>query len=292
MSHMRGWGLLLAIFTPLLILFSWNRLGNESSRINIDRFAEWSSTNFLSVTRPLVQHFHATGKLATTGDVALPTVAKNSGVKSWRLKPDAIFEIELDAKDDGRPVILKFVPVVTAADRITYECVSAASVQKVSRVCGGGDLRSEADIPARLAANARVMQGLQGAAGEPGSPTPAGASVGRVVLVPAKPDDLDHCGYQCVQPQRCVTPRPLACGRLVTEASGSILEITATPQSVSGSSLTTLAAADSVCEVVFGAGARVLRASGIAGRNKLSGDNEYWVHDDLQSANNCWKFAS
>ncbi len=46
MKHLRGWGLLLAICVPLLILFSWNRLGKESSRINIDRFGEWSSVNF------------------------------------------------------------------------------------------------------------------------------------------------------------------------------------------------------------------------------------------------------
>lgn len=42
MSRMRGWGLLLAVAVPLLIFFSWSRLGGETARINLERYEAWA----------------------------------------------------------------------------------------------------------------------------------------------------------------------------------------------------------------------------------------------------------
>jgi len=289
MTHLRGWGLLLAICTPLLILFSWNRLGNESSRINLERYADWSAVNVVPLLlRPLMQHYEAHKKLAGPGDLALPPVPKNSGAKSWSIQPDAVLRVELDAKDGGRPLVLKYVPVVRSANAVYYECVSGASPIKVGRVCGSDSLRSEADIPAQLQANERVLQGLPPLVTASGDALAATATAGSVVVAPENVADLEHCGYQCVKRQSCVTPRPLACGRLVAEGAMHYFSITATPESYRGSSFATRADADKACEAAD-AGATVLRASSISGRFKLAGGREYWVHDEMRTGNNCWR---
>jgi hypothetical protein len=33
----------------------------------------------------------------------------------------------------------------------------------------------------------------------------------------------------------------------------------------------------------------VLEASNISGKYQLSGDTEYWVHNDMQAEKNCWR---
>ncbi len=289
MNHIRGWGLLLAICVPLLIVFSWSRLGSETSRINLDRYGEWSAGQpMLELLQPLQAYYAKTRRLAGPGDVNLPPISKESGVKAWAIQADTVLRVELDARDEGRPIVLRYVPIATGAASMHYECVSAASPVRVGRFCGGESLHSEAEIPARLAANERALQNL------PATLSPAGVAIapgdaGRVLVVPDKVIDLESCGYQCAKPQSCVTPRPLACGRLVREGSSARFEITATGDSYKGSQFATIAEADRVCEQAAGTGARVLRAGSVSGHaNTLAGGNEYWVHDELTVANNCW----
>ncbi len=290
MTHLRGWGLLLAICTPMLILFSWNRLGNESSRINVERYADWSAVNVVPLLmRPLQQHYEANKKLARAGDVALPPVPKNIGVKAWALQPDGVLRVEMDAKVEGRPLVLKYVPFVRSANGMSFECVGNAAPIRVASICGSESLRSEADIPAQLRANERVLQGLPSLVTASGGEIAATASAGSVVVAPDSPADLERCGYQCVKRQSCVTPRPLACGRLVAEGSMHYFSITATSENYRGSAFATSAEADKACEQADAPGARVLRASSISGRFKFAGGREYWVHDEMRIGNNCWR---
>ena len=74
----------------------------------------------------------------------------------------------------------------------------------------------------------------------PASLSPAGTAIapghaGSVLVVPDRVGALESCGYRCVKPQSCVTPWPLACGRLVREGSSARFEITATGDSYKGS---------------------------------------------------------
>jgi hypothetical protein len=293
MNHLRGWGLLLAIGAPLLVLFSWSRLGSETSRINLERYGEWSAgRSMLELMLPLQQHYAKYKRPAGPGDVQLPPVPKESGVKSWSIEPDTVLRVELNAKDDGRPVVLQYVPIVHTAASVNYDCVSAAPPVRVGRFCRADTLHSQADIPAQLAANEQALQNLPPIVNAAGAVIAPGAA-GSVLVVPANVASLESCGYQCVKPQGCVTPRPLACGRLVHEGNTTRFEITATDEAFTGSRFATLAEADQVCEQAGGPGTRVLRATSVSGYfNKLAGGNEYWVHDELRPANNCWSSAA
>ena len=278
MTRMRGWGLLLAVCVPLLILFSWSRLGSESSRINLERYETWSAENSAVLMRPLMQYFMKNKKPARPGDWTLPAVPKNSGVKAWSLQADTTLLVELDAKVDGRAVRLTYVPLVRSDNGIFYDCVSATSPVQVGRFCRSEVLKSEADIAAQLDANARVLGGF---------PASTGAS-GSVVAVPATPADLNNCGFKCVKPQSCATPRPLACGVVVDEGNSRWLEVSATPDAFRGSDFATRSAADKACEQALGAGHRVAAAASLGGVFQLAGGNEYWVHNDLRTEANCW----
>lgn len=213
MGRMRGWGLLLAVAVQLLIFFSWSRLGGEKARINLDRYADWSAQYSGALMRPLSAYFLQHKKLAIPGDVALPAVPTNSGVKRWGLQADTTLLVELDATVDGHPVLLRYVPLVRSASGIFYDCVSATSPVQVGRFCRGEVLKTEADIPAQLQANTQALQNLPAVQSASGVALPAGATAGSVVVVPANAADLNQCGFQCVQPQSCVTPRPLAWAR-------------------------------------------------------------------------------
>ena len=292
MTHRLGWGLLLAICAPLLVLFSWSRLGSETSRINLERYGQWSAEHSPRLLMPLEQHYAKHKRPAGPGDVQLPAIPSGSGIKAWSIQPDTILRVELDAKEDGRPVVLRYVPIVRTAASVNYDCVSATSPVRTTGFCRAYVLKSEADVPAQLTANERTLQNLPATVNASGTPIPPGAA-GSVLVVPADVASLESCGYQCVKPQRCVTPRPLACSRLVREGNATRREITATGESFRGGRFATLAEADQVCEQAGGPGTHVLRASGVSGFfNKLAGSNEYWLHDELRPANNCWSSAS
>lgn len=292
MIHLRGWGLLLAICVPLLVLLSWSRLGSETSRINLERYGQWSAEHSSRLLFPLQQHYAKYKRPAGPGDVQLPPIPKESGIKAWSIQPDTILRVELDAKDDGRPVVLRYVPIVRTAAGVHYDCISATSLARVGSFCRAYDLRSETDIPARLAANEQTLQNLPATVNASGTPIPPGAA-GSVLVVPADVASLESCGAQCVKPQACINPRPLACGRLVREGNTAHLEITATDEPFAGSRFATLGDADRMCEQAAGPGTRVLRTNSVSGYfNKLAGGNEYWVHDELRPANSCWSSAS
>jgi hypothetical protein len=288
MNRMRGWGLLLAVAVPLLIFFSWSRLGGEKARINLDRYSDWSAQHSGVLLQPLAAYFLQHKKLATPEEVTLPPVPQNSGIKRWTLQPDGTLLVELDAAVEGRTVQLRYVPLVRSASGIFYDCVSATSPLHVGRFCQGEVLKTEADIPAQLQANTQALQNLPPVLSASGVDLPAGAAMGSVVVVPTNPADMNHCGYQCVQPQSCVTPRPLACGRTVDEGNSRHLDVSATPEDFRGNQFATRSAADAACAQTLGAGYRVVNAASLGGVFKLTGGNEYWVHHDLRSENNCW----
>lgn len=112
---------------------------------------------------------------------------------------------------------------------------------------------------------------------------------GSVVAVPPKVEDVEQCGFQCVKPQSCITPRPLACSKLFNTDSSTYMAITPTHVDYRGSDLDTRSAADQACEQTAGAGYKVRLAYSISGRFTLLGGNEYWGHNQMQPEKNCWK---
>ena len=120
----------------------------------------------------------------------------------------------------------------------------------------------------------------------------SGTAAGSVVVVPQNAQELSRCGFQCVKPQSCVTPRPLACSKTMDEGNRRWLEMAATADEHRGSALATLAAANSACEQSLGAGYQVLTGSHIDGVVKLPGGREYWVHNDVRTQANCWATAA
>ena len=288
---MPGWGLLLGLGLPLLILFSWSRLGSETSRVQLERYADWSATHITpKLLHPLDQYFRKHKALPGPGDVELPAVPKSIGVKAGSIQPDKVLRVQLDAKDDGRPVVLNFVPVMKSAEGVFYDCVSSASPVVVGRFCRSEWLRSVDDIPGQVAANERFIAGLPAIVGAGGAELRA-SSIGSVVTVPADARELGNCGYPCVKQQSCVTPRPLACSLLVTEGNETRQEVIATRGDFRGSGFATSEDADRSCKEAQGEGSRVLRAGSMWGNFKLTGGNEYWVHDELRTENNCWTTA-
>ncbi|MES2581646.1 MAG: hypothetical protein V4627_02925 [Pseudomonadota bacterium] len=286
MKKLSGWGWLLALALPLLVFFSWSRLGGESARIQLERFAAGGANVPM---QPLVEHFLKHKQVAAPGDVVLPAVPKKSGVKAWSVQADTTLRVELDAKVDGRPVQLVYVPVVRSATGFYYDCVSSTSPLVVGQFCTGEVVKTLADIPAQLQANALAVRNLPTVVSASGVDLAADAAAGSVVVVPGTAAELNACGFQCVKPQSCVTPRPLVCGRQVDEGSSRYFEMVATPDDFRGNSLATRSAADEACVKTVGAGYSVASASGLGGVVKLAGGSEYWVHNDVRRQENCWK---
>jgi len=181
MNRMRGWGLLLAVGVPLLIFFSWSRLGAEKSRINLERFEAWAAAagDSTALTLPLAQYFLERGKLAGPGDAVMPAVPPKIGVKAWAVQADSTVRVELDAKVDGRPVQLIFVPVVRSATAIYYDCVSPFSIAEIGGICPINVVPNLAAIPAQLAANAQVLPTLPTVVSASGVDLPPGTAAGQ-----------------------------------------------------------------------------------------------------------------
>ena len=145
MTRMRGWGILLAVCVPLLIFISWSRLGSEKGRINLDRFETYTQGNASGLMVPLAQHFLRTQRLALPADALLPAVPGESGIQSWVVQADTTVLLNLDAKADGRTVQLRFVPIVSGATGIFYDCLSSASQLLVGKFCRADALRRRPD---------------------------------------------------------------------------------------------------------------------------------------------------
>lgn len=288
MSRMRGWGLLLAVAVPLLIFFSWSRLGSETARINLERYETWAGNDAAALMRPLHAYFLKQQQAAASGDLVLPEVPPQSGVKTWALQADSTLLVTLDAKVEGRAVRLRYVPIVRSATGIFYDCVSDTSPVHVGRFCRAEVLKSVADVAAQLDANAQVLATLPPVHSASGTALAAGTPTGSVVVVPATAQDLNGCGFQCVQPQSCVTPRPLACAKQVTEGNSGYQDVRATPDDVRGNQFSTRSAADAACAQALGSGYRLAQAGSLGGVFTLTGGNEYWVHNEVRTEHNCW----
>ena len=296
MTRLKSWGLLLGIAIPLLFYFSWSRLQTEKTRINLARFE--TAGDVAGIARVLTPYYLKNRKIALAGEVDVPAVPAKSGVKAWALRPDGVVQVELDAQVDGAPVKLLYVPVVRI-NNVIYDCLSTTSAVAVGRFCyaetvpaaqiQGSAAKLEALIASQLAANQQAIDQTPAVLNAAGTALPAGGDTGSVVAVPAKVTDLEHCGFQCVKPQSCITPRPLACSKLVTEGNSGYLAIAYTNVDYRGSDFATRSAADQACEQAMGAGYKVLESSSISGKFSLTGGNEYWVHNGVQADKNCWK---
>ena len=238
MARLPGWGLLLAIGMPLLILLGWNRLGGETSRIQLDRYADWSSVHVTpKLLYPLQQHFRVRRTLAGPGDFALPPVPAKSGVKAWSLRPDKVLRVELDAKEGGQAGRAALRSGGEDGERrrsTTASAISAARSSAASAAPSGSSRKPRSrpsSKPTRASCRARRRSRRQ-AARRCALPARSAASS------PFRPSasDLDRCGAQCIKLQRCVTPRPLACGRIVREANTTRQEVVATRDDFRGSS--------------------------------------------------------
>jgi hypothetical protein len=294
MTRLRGWGLLLAIAFPALIFFNWQRLGAETTRIQMERYEAWMGSQSAQLLLPLNDYFAKHLVPATAGDVSLPEVPANAGVKSWVLQADGTLLITLAFKFQGQPLRLRWVPVVRPAryasgmHRVDYDCVRSGPGDPVPRLCQGETVKTEAGIEAQLAANAAALENLPPVVSASGVALAAGADMGSVVVVPANANDLSNCGFQCVQPQSCITPRPLACGKLADESGRRFFAIAATAEDHRATELASRSAADAACAQGLGTGYRVVSASSLSGVFRLTGGREYWVHNDVRPAANCW----
>jgi hypothetical protein len=296
MTRLKSWGLLLGISVPLLFYFSWSRLQNETGRINLERFA--AAGDVAGIGRVLTPYFLKNKKIAVRGDVEIPAAPAKSGVKTWTLRPDGVVSVELDAKVDGKLVSLLYVPVVRI-NNVVYDCLSTTPAQFVGKFCyaetlnaagvGADSKKLEALIKTQLAANQQAIDDAPPVLTASGNALPASAEAGSVVAVPSHVNDLLKCGFQCVKPQSCVTPRPLACSKTIDEANTRYAVIASTNTDYRGSSFASLSEANKACEQSLGAGYQVLEASNISGKYQLSGDTEYWVHNGMQADKNCWK---
>lgn len=289
MIHRRGWGLLLAVALALLLWFAWSLLQSRKSSVNLERFGEWLKTDSGVLIRPLFDFGVRNRRAAGPADAALPAVPNGIGVKAWSLANDTVLRVELDAKIDGMPVVLKFVPVIRGANGFYYDCVSATSALHVGTFCSADTVRSVADIAAQLDANEKVTATLPLVVSASGVDLPRGAATGSVVVVPQNTADLRNCGFLCVKPQSCVTPRPLACGKTVDEGNSGWTELASTNSDFRGDSFATRTQADKACAQALGAGYYVLPSGSIGGVIKLAGGREYWLHHEMQAQSNCWK---
>ena len=289
MTHRRGWGLLLAVALALLLWFAWAQLQSQKSAANLERFGVWLQSDSGVLMRPLHDFGLRYRRAAGPSDVALPDVPKGIGVKAWSLANDTVLRVELDARVDGIPVVLKFVPVIRGANGFYYDCVSATSALHVGTYCNADSVRSLSDIPAQLDANEKVIASMPAVVTASGVDLTVGVAAGSVVAVPQNADELRNCGFKCVKPQSCVTPRPLACGKTVDEGNSGWTELAATTADFRGDNFATRTQADKACAQALGAGYYVLPSGSIGGVIKLAGGREYWLHDQSFPAKNCWK---
>lgn len=296
MTRLKSWGLLLGISVPLLFYFSWSRLQNEKTRVNLERFAEVG--DIAGIGRVLMPYYQKNKKIAVAGDVEIPAASAKKGVKMWMLRADGVVLVELDAKVDGALVKLFYVPIVRI-NNVIYDCLSTSPATIVRKFCYADTLNAgnvvadatqlEGLIKTQLATNQRMLNDAPAVLSASGNALSSGVEIGNVLAVPSKVVDLDKCGFQCVKPQSCITPRPIACSKTVDEGSSRYLSIAATNTDYKGKDFAARSDADKVCEQSVGAGFKVLKASSISGKYQLSGDTEYWVHNDMQAEKNCWK---
>ncbi len=285
MSKLRGWGLLLSLSLPLLVFFSWSQLGSSTSRINLERYEQLVGSGTDGNTEDLAVFFQKTRRLAVAGDITLRPVPPKSGVKAWSIQADGIYKVEIDAKIDGKPVVLLFVPLVQKT-LVRYECVSATSMLHVRKICQQDYLQSVDGIPAQLIANAQAMKNLPPVIDTTGAVIPNGVLTGSAYL--AKGGDTSAeilCGAQCVKPLACANERPLLCTKTMDQDNARWQEFRASSSQHRGVNIASAAEVDKICTQSLGEGWGIARAESL-GKVTLTG--EHWVHDNMSGQNNCW----
>jgi hypothetical protein len=288
MDRMRGWGWLLALSLPLLVFFSWSRLGSETSRINLERYENEGPGNSFEL---LSAHFEKTRQLPVEGNFTLPPIPPKSGIKAWRVQPDGIFKVEIDARIDGQAVVLLYVPRVGKAS-VIYDCVSTVSRVHVRKMCLEENLRSMDDIPAQLAANSEALKNLPPVVAATGDTNPSGVLSGSVFVAQGDEKALNDCGYNCVKPLSCANERPLLCAKIMDENFVRFLELRTSTAMHRAINLASEAAASNACEQSVGAGWAIAQAGDLGGKGKAALSGEYWLHDDRNTQRNCWSSKS
>lgn len=150
---LHGWGGLLALMLPLGVFFAWSGLGSQSSAASLELYEAHGPTPI----GPLTQFMKASRRVAVQGDVELGDPPKNSGFASWRLQSNGVLEVTLLARYEGKPIVLNYVPIAYKGN-VAYDCFNESSSLKTQRFCQADTLKSVADIPEQVHANARAAQ--------------------------------------------------------------------------------------------------------------------------------------
>lgn len=285
MQKLKGWGLMLAVIVPLLIFFSYSQLKNQQAQMNFERFSDKSGEYLNPLSNVLMSHFEVNRKIATGNQVNLPAVPAKSGIKSWALRDDGVAVITFDAQLGTEIAVLKLVPFLNNLGALTYDCSVSEALGKYIRLCEGLELPDEAAIQKRLAQNNAIAG--RGVVSADGTTLAAGILTGSVLTLPDDPKAAIDCGYTCVKPQNCVSARPLACARQVSQDNTGWRETKPTFSDVRASSLATRSDADKLCSEL-GDGFKLAEMGGI-GKSELRPGSEYWVHNQNTPSQNCWK---
>ncbi|MBS7806784.1 hypothetical protein [Variovorax sp. PCZ-1] len=285
MNRMRGWGFLLAIGVPLLIFFSWSRLGSQTSRINLERYENQGPGDSLQM---LSAHFKKTRQLPVAGNFTLPPIPPKSGIKAWSVQPDGVFKIEIDAKIDGQAVVLLHVPVV-GKNGVIYDCVSTVSRAYVRKFCLEESVKSVADIPAQLQANTVALNNLPPVIAATGEVLASGVLTGSAFVAQGDENTLNNCGYNCVKPLSCANERPLLCSKIMDQNHVRFLELRPSGSNHRAINLQSESLASQACEQSLGTGWAIARAGDLGAKGKAALSGEYWLHDDRDKERNCWR---
>jgi hypothetical protein len=286
MQRLRGWGWLLAVAMPFLVYISWAQLDSQASRKQLERFANWNihgSGGFFPVLRDF---FAKNQRVPAAGDVQLPAPDPQSGIKRLELQPNGVLHVELDARMEGKPVLLQYVPLVISLRTLalSYDCVSTSPASVVRKFCEAYTIKTVEDIPGQLQANAQALLSAPPKLDGTGAVATAGVAMGGVLFVPEDPSKLDGCGFQCVKPMSCANTRALVC--LHRNANGAA-ELVATPQAYRGTDIATAQDAQKICEDL-GPGYTLASSHTLMSAGKLQGGSQYWVNHPYEPGSNCW----
>jgi hypothetical protein len=287
MQRLRAWGWLLAVAAPFLVYISWAQLGSQASRKQLERYQKMYGAEGAGLAGPLFEFFKKQQRVAVAGDVQMPAPPAQSGIKQLLLRPDGVLHVEIDARSDGKPVVLQWVPIVVASAQgtgLNYDCVSDNSITVVNRICHAYTLKSTADIAGQLQANAKALQSAPAKRDGTGAVAAAGVAMGGVLFMPDAPAKLEDCGYQCVKPMSCANTRALVC--LHRNANGAA-ELVATPQAYRGTDIATAQDAQKICEDL-GPGYTLASSHTLMSAGKLQGGSQYWVNHPYEPGSNCW----
>jgi hypothetical protein len=289
MQKLRGWGLLLAVIVPLLIFFSHSQLKNQQAQLNLERFNNNTGEHLKPLLDVLMSHFEVNRQIASGAQVNLPAVPVKSGIKSWMLRDDSVAVITFDAQLGAELAVLKLVPFLNTLGTLHYDCSVSAEVAKHIRMCEGLELPDEAAIQQRLAQNNVIA--AKPVVSADGTALAAGMRTGSVLALPDDAKAANDCGYNCVKPQSCVSERPLSCSREVTKEGDGVrsgwTETKPSFNSVRASRVATRSEADKICSEL-GDGFKLAEMGG-SGKSELRPGTEYWVHNQGNPAQNCWK---